>query len=293
MFPMKPIDLFKLIILSSLWGASFLFMRMAAPDFGPIALIELRTAIAAIFLLPIILWKKKLKILKDNFGTLLVAGLFSSAIPFCLLSYATLYVSAGYASILNATTPIFTALIAWVWIKEKLSIFALGGLVLGFVGVFVLTFDSQDVSGGVSLIAVIAGLGATVCYGIAINFTKQKCQHLNPLVIAFGSQLGAALILLPLSIYFWPQHMPSTQSWVAVSILGVASTGIAFILFFGLIASLGSNKAASVTYLIPFFAVIWGFIFLKEALTSYMMLGGFFILFGVALSTGLISRHKN
>lgn len=289
---MKPLYVFELICLAALWGASFLFMRMAVPEFGAFSLVELRTAIAAFFLLPFIIWQKKIHIIKDNIQTLVVLGLFSTAIPFWLLSYATIYVSAGYASILNATTPIFTAIVTWLWVKEKLDKFALAGLFLGFLGVFVLVFDSKDLSGCVALIPVIAALGATTCYGIGINFTKQKCQHLNPLLIAFGSQFTSALILLPLALYFWPEQLPSNRSWVAVTILGIASTGIAFILFFRLIANIGPNKTVSVTYLIPFFAVIWGALLLDEEPSIYMIVGGFFILLGVALSTGLFSKNR-
>lgn len=290
---MRPIYLIELIILAALWGASFLFMRMAAPEFGPIPLVELRTGIAALFLLPIILWKRKYIIVKDNIIILTILGLFSTAIPFCLLSYTTLFVSAGYASILNATTPIFTAIVTWLWVREKLDSYALAGLFLGFLGVFILVFDSQDLSGGISLMPVIAALCATTCYGIGINYTKQRCHHLKPLEIAFGSQFTSAIILLPMALFFWPEQWPSTQSWVAVSILGVASTGIAFILFFRLIANIGPNKAITVTYLIPFFAVIWGALLLDEQPSIYMLFGGIFILLGVALSTGLFAAKKH
>ncbi len=290
---MKPLDYIELVCLAALWGASFLFMRMAVPEFGPFALVELRTGIAALFLLPFILWQQKMSVIKDNFMVLVIVGLSSTAIPFCLLSFATLSVSAGYASILNATTPIFTALVTWFWVKEKLGLSALLGLVVGFLGVFILVFDKQGGQETVSLLPVLAALVATFCYGIGINYTKQKLSHLSPIVIAFGSQLTASLSLLPFAIWFWPSTLPSLQSWVAVSILGVASTGIAFILFFRLIANIGPNKAVTVTYLIPFFGVIWGSLLLDEVLTVYMAAGGFFILFGVALSTGMLVKAKS
>jgi len=289
---MKPLYLLELFCLAALWGASFLFMRMAVPDFGPMALVELRTGIAALFLFPIIVWQNKWLIFKDNIVKLTIVGLFSTAIPFCLLSYSTLSVSAGYASILNATTPIFTAIVAWYWVKEKLALKTLLGLIVGFIGVFILVFDKQGANTEISLLPVMAALVATFCYGVGINYTKQGLGHLSPIVIAFGSQFMAALSLLPLAIWAWPQSMPSNQSWLAVSILGIACTGIAFILFFRLIANVGSTKAASVAYLIPFFGVFWGAILLDEHLTLYMAVGGFFILLGVALSTGLLSKLK-
>jgi len=257
---MKPLYLLELICLAALWGASFLFMRVAVPDFGPIALVELRTGIAALFLFPIIIWQNKWLIIKDNVIKLTIVGLFSTAIPFCLLSYSTLFVNAGYASILNATTPIFTAIVAWYWVKEKLTLTTLLGLIVGFIGVFILVFDKQSADTEISLIPIMAALVATLCYGIGINYTKQGLGHLDPIVIAFGSQLMASLSIMPLAIWTWPTDIPSNQSWLAVSILGVACTGIAFILFFRLIANVGSNKAASVAYLIPFFGIFWYFL---------------------------------
>jgi len=289
---MKPLYLLELICLAALWGASFLFMRMAVPEFGPFALVELRVGIAALFLLPIIIWRKKLLIIKDNFIKLMIVGLFSTAIPFCLLSYATLSVSAGYASILNATTPIFTAIVTWYWIKEKMAISTLLGLIVGFLGVLILVFDKQGSQADISLLPVIAALIATFCYGVGINYTQQKLGHLSAIEIAFGSLFGASICLLPLALYTWPQSMPSSQGWIAVSVLGIACTAIAFLLFFRLIANVGSNKAASVAYLIPFFGVIWGALLLQERLSIFMLIGGFLILLGVALSTGLMAKLK-
>ncbi len=289
---MKPLYLFELVTLAALWGASFLFMRMGAPEFGPIALIFLRTGIAAIFLLPIVLLTRKWKLIKENALLLFIVGVVGTALPFSLLSYAVLTVSAGYASILNATAPIFTAIIAWWWVRDELSFSAVMGLVVGFIGVFILAFDNQGSSSGISFLPVMAGLGATFCYGVGANFTKQKLGHVHPLALACGSQLGAAISLLPLSIWLWPSQLPGQQAWISVTLLGIACTAFAFILYFRLIANVGVNKAITVTYLIPFFGVVWGMIFLNEALTLFMLAGGLFILTGVALSTGIFNSRK-
>ncbi|MBT3204443.1 MAG: DMT family transporter [Gammaproteobacteria bacterium] len=284
---MKPIYLIELVTLAALWGASFLFMRMGAPEFGPIVLIFLRTGIAAAFLLPVVVLTKKWELIKENGLLLFVVGVIGTAIPFSLLSYAVLTVSAGYASILNATAPIFTALIAWLWVKDELSFSAIIGLLAGFTGVIILTLDDQGGSSGVYLFPVLAGLGASFCYGVGANFTKQKLAHVHPLALACGSQLGATISLLPFSIWLWPVQLPGQQAWISVTLLGIACTAIAFILYFRLIANVGVNKAITVTYLIPFFGVVWGMIFLNETLTLFMLLGGLFILGGVALSTGI------
>jgi drug/metabolite transporter (DMT)-like permease len=290
---MKPLYLLELVLLAALWGASFLFMRIGTPEFGPVALIELRTAIAALFLLPIVLLTKKFGQASANYGLLFIVGLVGTAIPFCLLSYATLFVSAGYASILNAMAPIFTALIAWLWVNDRLSFSAVIGLIIGFGGVFILVFDKQDATGELNIWPVIAGLGATFCYGLGANFTRQKLGHIHPLAIAFGSQLGAALGLLPFSVWLWPQQVPGSQAWISVTVLGIACTGIAFILYFRLIANIGVNKAISVTYLIPLFGVVWGMIFLDEVLSLMMIAGAMTILLGVSLTTGMITFGIN
>ena len=289
---MKPIYLIELVTLAALWGASFLFMRMGAPEFGPIVLIFLRTGIAATFLLPVVVITKKWKLIKENGLLLFMVGVIGTAVPFSLLSYAVLTVSAGYASILNATAPIFTALIAWLWVKDELSFSAVIGLLVGFSGVIILTLDDQGNSSGVNMLPVLAGLAAAFCYGIGANFTKQKLGHVHPLALACGSQLGATISLLPFSIWLWPEQLPGQQAWISVTLLGIACTAIAFILYFRLIANVGVNKAITVTYLIPFFGVVWGMIFLNEVLTLFMMMGGLFILGGVALSTGIFKSRK-
>jgi drug/metabolite transporter (DMT)-like permease len=220
-----------------------------------------------------------------------LVGAIGTAIPFTLLSWATLSVSAGYTSILNATAPIFTALIAWTWVGEKLSLAGIAGLLIGFSGVVVMVFDRQ---GGeqIALLPVFAALGATLCYGIQANYTRQKLRHIPPLVNALGSQSGAAMTMLPFTIWLWPSETPGQDAWIGVALLGVACTGIAFILYFRLIAAVGPNKAISVTYLIPFFGVLWGMLFLDESLSGYMIMGTLLILLGVSLTTGVFRRRS-
>jgi len=289
---MKPIYLLELVILAALWGASFLFMRVGAPEFGPIVLIALRTAIAAVFLMPVVIMAGKIKLIQDNALLLFVVGVIGTALPFSLFSFAVLYVSAGYASILNATAPIFTALVAWIWVNERLTLSAALGLLIGFCGVVLLVLDDQSVSTEMIWIPVMACLGATLCYGIGANFARHKLGHVHPLAIAGGSQLGAALSLAPFGWWLWPLTPPGQQAWLAVIILGIASTAIAFILYFRLIANVGVTRAMTVTFLIPFFGVIWGMLFLREPLTVFMLGGGMLILIGVGLSTDIMNRWR-
>jgi drug/metabolite transporter (DMT)-like permease len=288
---LKSIDYIELVVLAALWGGSFLFMRLGAPEFGPVALIALRTGIAMLTLLPAIVLMRKLGHIRGNALALLALGIISTALPFTLLSWAVLYVSAGYASIINSTATIFTALIAWLWVNERLSLGGVSGILLGTLGVVVLALDRIE-PGKIDLLPLFAGLVATLCYGIGTNYSKQKLAHVAPLVIAFGSQTGATLVLLPFALWLWPAQAPSADAWLAVAGLGVFCTGIAFILFFRLIARVGVNRAISVTYLIPFFGVIWGMLFLDEVVTLYMLVGGGLILLGVGLTTGLIGTRR-
>jgi drug/metabolite transporter (DMT)-like permease len=285
---LKPIELLELVTLAAIWGASFLFMRIATPGFGPLMLIEIRSLIAAIFLLPILFLSRKSHYILPNAGRLLFIGITGTALPFCLLSYATLFVSAGYASILNSVAPIFTALVAWLWVKERLSLSALVGLIIGFIGVIVLSMNKQSGRAEILLLPIAAGLAATLCYGFSANFTRQKLNHIHPLALACGSQMGSALFLLPFSYWFKPEIMPAATSWFAVIILGIVCTGIAFILYFRLIANVGVHKTMSVTYLIPFFGILWGMLFLSEQLTMIMLAGGLLILTGVSFTTGVL-----
>ena len=278
-------------MLAALWGASFLFMRIATPEFGPVALIELRTLVAALVLLPILFVSRKGHYLVPNAARLLIVGITGTAIPFTLLSYATLYVTAGYASILNATTPIFSALITWLWIREQLSVSAVVGLLVGFLGVTVLSFDKQSVTAEVSWLPVLAAVMATLCYGFSANFTRQKMHHIHPLALACGSQIAASLTLLPLAIWFWPESSPNFTAWGSSIVLGVLCTGLAFILYFRLIANVGVSRTVVVTYLIPFFGVIWGMLFLHEAVSLLMILGAALILGGVSMTTGIFQRR--
>lgn len=275
----------ELIILAALWGASFLYMRVAVPEFGAFALIMLRTGIATLSLLPMLVWQKKWPVFKMHYKKMIVVGLVSTAIPFVLLSYATLYISAGFASILNATTTFYTAIIAWLWVNEKLSKAGAVGIVIGFIGVVVLMLDAQINTNSMSMVAAGCALVATFFYGVGINYSSQKLKGIDAITLAFGSQFFSAICLMPFAIISWPEVNPSQTAWLAVIALGVLSTGLAFVIFFGLIAKIGSNKTATVTYLIPFFGVLWGVIFLGEKISPNMLLGGLLIIVGVIFST--------
>jgi len=281
------------VLLAAIWGASFLFMRTAAVELGVIPTAGLRVAIASLFLLPLLLARGLGTTLRQNWKQVLVIGTLNSAIPFACFSFALLSITTGLSSILNATTPLFGAVIAWLWLKDKPNGSRILGLVIGFVGVALLAWDKAsfkpDAAGASSGWAVLACLLATLCYGLSASFTKRYMAGLPSLVSATGSQLGATVGLLPLTWWFWPTHTVPLNAWLAAIALGVLCSGVAYILYFRLIERAGPARALAVTFAIPVFALLYGVVLLGEVVTPWMVGCGLVIVAGVALSTGLIT----
>ncbi|MDB5870814.1 MAG: family transporter [Ramlibacter sp.] len=283
---------FDFILLAAIWGSSFLFMRLGAVEFGALPTAALRVAIATVFLLPL-LWRRGLgPQLRQHWKPLFVVGLLNSAIPFACFSFALLSITTGLSAILNATVPLFGAVIAWLWLKDRPTASRILGLAIGFTGVALLAWDKAsfkpDASGVAPGWAVLACLLATVCYGAAANATKRYLGGVPALVTATGSQVGATLVLALPALWFWPDHRPSVQAWMSLAAVGVLCTGVAYILYFRLIEQAGPARALAVTFVVPVFAVFYGVVFLGEAVTSWMVLCGVVIVCGTALSTGLL-----
>lgn len=289
---MKFSDVVDLVVLSAVWGASFLFMRIAAPEFGSIVLVEIRVLIAALFLLPILLVRADVSQLKTHWRELTVLGVLNSAAPFCLLTYATLSITGGFAGILNATAPIWAAVVAWAWLSDKLDASRIIGLLIGFSGVLLLVWNRVSLDFDGTTVAILAGIVAAIFYAVGGNYTKKYMSGLNPLAIASGRMIAAAIVLFPGAVYLWPTEPASTRAWIAVVIMGVASTGVAYILYFRLIRNVGPAKAITVTYLIPAFAMFWGAIFIDEKVTPTMLVGCSIIFLGTALATGMLSLGR-
>lgn len=290
---MKTSDLIELIALAAIWGASFLFMRLGAAEFGPLALSMLRVGGAALCLLPLLAWQRQTGLLRTHWRAIAVVGLVNSALPFVLFTVAALAINAGLSSIFNATAPLWGALIGALWLKDRLTPSRALGLAIGFAGVLFLAWDKASFKPGehgVSAgIAILACLAATLCYGFGANYTKRTLQGVPPLAVAAGSQLAAALVLALPGLWTWPAHVPSTTAWWALAALALLCTGVAYLLYFRLIAHVGPARAISVTYLIPVFGVLWGALFLAEAVTPGMLAGCAVILVGTALVTGVVS----
>ena len=281
------------LALGALWGSSFLFMRLSAIEFGAMATAAGRVAIAAAFLLPLVLIKRLLPELQQHWKKIFIMGIFNSAIPFACFAFALLSITTGLSAILNATVPMFGALVAWIWLKDKPALSRVGGIAIGFAGIALLGWDKAtfkpDASGMAPGWAVLACLLACLWYGIAASFAKKYMAGINPMVTAAGSQMGATLGLALPAIWLWPASSPSVTAWVSLVILGIACTGIAYILYFRLIETAGPQRTLTVTFLIPVFAVLYGAWFLREAVTPWMLLCAAVIVCGTALATGLVA----
>jgi drug/metabolite transporter (DMT)-like permease len=283
--------LFEFFLLAAIWGASFLFMRLGVAEFGPLPTAGMRVTIAALVLLPLLLLRGQLPVLREHWKKIFMLGLLNSGIPFALYAFALLSITTGLSSLLNATVPLFGALVAWFWLKDRPHGTKIIGLLVGFVGVAMLASGKAsfkpNASGLVTGWAVLACLGACMCYGLAASFTKRYLNGMPSLVVATGSQVGAALGLALPTVLFWPAQAPSMTAWLALMVVGVFCTGVAYVLFFRLIDRVGAAGSLTVTFLIPVFAVIYGVVFLGESVTIWMLVCGAVILCGTALSMDL------
>jgi drug/metabolite transporter (DMT)-like permease len=290
---MKSSDLRDLVTLAALWGASFLFMRVTAPAFGPLAMAGVRVAGAAALLLPVLHWRGEMPALRRHWRALAVVGLTNSALPFALFGYAALHLTGGLAAVFNAATPLFGALIAWLWLREALTPWRILGLALGFVGVSGLAWvKAGGTAAGGPVLAIAACLAAPLLYGFSASFTRRRLAGAPSMAVAAGSQLSAALALAIPAALSWPDVTPGPGAWAMLLALSGLCTGLAYVLYFRLIAHAGPAFAMTVTYLVPAFAVAWGALFLGEALTLPMALGCAVILLGTALATGLLPRQR-
>jgi drug/metabolite transporter (DMT)-like permease len=294
----------EFILLAALWGSSFLFTRLAVVEFGALPTAAVRVAIASLFLLPLLLMRGHGPQLRQRWKAVFLVGLMNSGIPFACFAFALLYITTGLSSILNATVPLFGALVAWIWLKDRPDGSRILGLVIGFAGVALLASDKAGLRpappGGPTgwtetwgpTLAIAACLLATLCYGISASYTRRYLGGLPSLVTATGSQIGATLGLALPAILFWPARTPGLTAWLAILFVGVACTGIAYVLYFRLIESAGPARALTVTFLVPVFALFYGGVFLGESITPWMIGCGAVILVGTSLSTGLLRLRR-
>lgn len=298
---MKPSHVVQLLVLAALWGASFLFIRVGVAQFGVAPLMALRVSIGAAVLLVMLALRgtprASFATMRARAWPLLVVGILNSAAPFCLFAYAELTLSAGLTSVLNATTPLFGALVAFVWLKDRLTPLRTLGMLVGFGGVVSLVWGQMAAphgalapSAAATALAALAATGAALLYGIAANYTKRYLTGIDSLTIATGAMVGGSIVLIPFAIATWPTTAVSLDAWGSVLSLGVGCTGIAYLIFFHLINVAGPARAITVTFVIPVFGILWGAMFLDEQISAGMLEGCAIVLVGTALATGVIKR---
>ena len=285
-------DLADLVVLGAIWGASFLFMRLGAGEFGPIALAFLRVAGASLMLLPLLIQRGEFGALRAHWRAIVFVGVVNSAIPFVLFALAALVLTTALMSVFNATASIWGALIAWLWLHDRLGASRWLGLAIGVAGVVGLSWGKADFKPGDHGVSAALGIGAclaaSVLYGLSANVSRRYLAGVPPMAVAAGSQLAATAVLLLPAWWLWPAVMPGATAWGSAALLSLLCTGVAYVLYFRLIANAGAANAISVTFLIPAFAVAWGWLFLGEAPTVAMLIGCAVILLGTALATGFI-----
>jgi drug/metabolite transporter (DMT)-like permease len=286
---MNTANLLRLVLLAAIWGGSFLFMRISAPVLGPALLIEYRVLFAALFLALIGWFLKKKLHLRAHWKHFLILGFFNSALPFVLFAFAARTLSASVLSVLNATAPMWGALLGALWSRQRIGMRTALGLAFGTAGVALLVgFDRVAAQPGAG-VAIAAALIAAFSYSIASLYAK-SAQSVEPFANAHGSMWASALLVLPALPLFPASGQPTIGIMGAVLALGVLCSGIAYLLYFRLIADVGTTSALTVTFLNPVFGILWGALFLGEVVGWYTVAGSAIVLVGTALVTGFVPR---
>ncbi len=278
-------SIIHLVLLAAIWGASFLFMRLAVPELGPAWLMFGRVLLAALFLTLVAIGLQRRLPIRGYAGHFMLLSFFNTALPFLLFAYAAQTLTASLLAVLNATAPLWGALIGWLFFRQTMSLKICSGLLLGICGVVILVgFDTAADSS--ALPAIAAAAGAACCYGIATWYTR-LAKPVPAFTNAHGNMWGAALWLLPLLWFIpLPVAQPAAQSLYAVLALGVVCTGVAYMLYFRLVQDLGATPTLTVTFLIPVFGVLWGHLFLDEIIGWHTLAGAAVVIAGTMLVTG-------
>ncbi len=281
-------DLRDLFLLAAIWGSSFLFLRLAIDDFGPVALIELRIGIGAIFLLAVAALRQRIPTILRHWRVITLGGIISVLLPFLFYGYAAQGLTAGFMAIVNALAPLFGAIVARFWLGERLTRLRMAGLAIGFGGIVILVWDSLSMPVPGQLGAIAASIAAPLCYGIAASFMTRHFKGLDPIACAAGSIAASALLLLPFTFAAWPAAPASGVSWLSAVLIGLGCTGLAYVIFYRLIDNVGPSRTITVTFLVPPFGVFWGAVILDEAVTPAVILGAGTVLLGTLLATGVL-----
>jgi len=278
---MRPADTARLVLLTAIWGASFLFNRIAAPVLGPVLTAELRTLIAGVALAAYFAFTGYSAQWRRWGRQYVIVGILTSALPFLLWAYSALTLSAGLMSVLNATSPMWGAVCSAVLLRERLNARRVVGLAVGVLGVALVT--RLGAAHELSLPAVLAALGAAFCYGLSGAYMKRWARDVPSRGMAVGTQIVAGVALVPFIPLVPPAAEPSALIVASMLMLGLVCGAIAYLLYFRLVTDIGATGALTVTYLIPVFGVLWGALFLGEALTLPMLGGGVLVILGTVL----------
>ena len=271
-----------LILLGAIWGSAFIFIKVAAPEFGAIPLVQARLIIASLIFVPILLRKKYLLLLKPIWKHSLLLAITNNAIPFTMFSLASFGSESNMLAILNATTAFNTMIIAYFWLKEDVSFKQLTGLILGFIGVIILV---NPESSSTSILSAIFCLMGAACYSFSTVFIQKNSAKTNKLVLIGWSIIFSTFLMIPMTLLYLPDNLPSADAFLSVLWLGGVSTGLAFLGYVRLIEKIGAVKTSTVAYFLPIFGIIWGYLFLNEVITISIILGCCTILIGVFLAT--------
>jgi drug/metabolite transporter (DMT)-like permease len=266
-------DWAALLVLASFWGASFLCMRIAAPVFGPVPLVELRLLLAGVALWVYARLAGEGPVAPEHRWPLMVVGVLNFVLPFTLISAAELVLPASLAATLNSATPLFGAALAATWLREPMKPHKFLGLALGIVGVGLLVGLGPVPLSAPMAVASAASLSAALLYAVSAVYTRLKLQGVPPTASVTYSQLCAAAALFPAAPFMLPKALPGWDAILAVVFLALPSTAIANVIYFRLIARVGPVRATMVTYLVPVFGMVWGALFLHETLSAGMGAG--------------------
>ena len=273
-------DLVRLIALAAIWGASFVFIRVLAPVLGPAWTAEGRVLIAGVALVGWFAVTRFDTEFARRWPLYAVMGIVNSAIPFLLFGFAGLHLPASYMVILNSATPLFTAVASAIWLDERLTAGKLAGLVTGAAGVVLVSRAGPVEPDRMFALAVAACLGATLCYALASVYLKRRSAGAKPTAVAGWSQLLAATVLMPLALANPPTSDVTPAVIANLFALALLCSALAYVLYFRLIHDIGPTRALTVTFLMPAFGVLWGALFLGEAITWPMLAGAALIVAG-------------
>jgi len=281
------VDLGSLLFLGAVWGAAFLFLRIAAPEVGPAWAAEIRLVVGAAVLV-VVAGPRTLRAARGRMISFLIAGALFSAVPFTLIAFATVTLPAGFTALLNAATPLFTAAIAVAFLGQRLGLQAVAGLGVGVVAVVILVGWSPLEPGAATILAVAAGLGAPASYALAGNYVRAKMARVEPLELATGMLVAGSILALPVALLSGAPRTPALDGVVSLVGVGVLSTAVAWPIFFRVLRRTTPTAASTVTFIVPAFALTWGSLVLAEPVGLGLLVGFGLIAASLALVLGLV-----